>query len=189
VASSPIEFNTARLAFRVWQDRHRQAFAAMNQDTEVMRYFPALLTSEQSDASIDAWLAHFAQHGWSNWAVELIESGEFIGFIGLNVPRRQLPFSPCVEVGWRLKRSAWGHGYATEGAKECLRLGFEQLNLEEVVSFTALLNTPSIAVMRRIGMDNAFANFDHPALPHGHVLRAHCLYKITRNQWVVGGAA
>jgi RimJ/RimL family protein N-acetyltransferase len=183
VGAPPVEFNTPRLAFRVWRDVHRPAFAAMNCDAVVMRYFPALQTTEQSNASVDAWLAHFAQHGWGNWAVELIETGEFIGFIGLNVPRRQLPFSPCVEVGWRLKRSAWGNGFATEGAKACLRLGFEQLDLEEVVSFTALLNTPSIAVMRRIGMKNAKADFEHPAVPEGNALRPHCLYKLTRSQW------
>jgi len=188
VAAPPVEFNTPRLAFRVWQDVHRPAFAAMNCDSEVMRYFPALQTSEQSNASVNAWLAHFAQHGWANWAVELLETREFIGFIGLNIPRRQLPFSPCVEIGWRLKRSAWGHGFATEGAKECLRLGFEQLNLEEVVSFTSLLNTPSIAVMQRIGMKNALADFEHPAVPEGHALRPHCLYKITRTQWMRGDA-
>jgi RimJ/RimL family protein N-acetyltransferase len=188
VAAPPIEFNTARLAFRVWQDVHRPAFAAMNRDAEVMKYFPALQTREQSDASVDVWLAHFEQHGWGNWAVEILETGEFIGFIGLNIPRRQLPFSPCVEIGWRLKRAAWGHGFATEGAKECLRLGFKSLNLAEIVSFTALVNAPSIAVMRRIGMSNANADFEHPAVPEGHALRPHCLYKITSAQWRHGEA-
>ena len=178
-----IEFNTERLAFRAWQDEHRAPFAAMNADTEVMRYFPAALTAEQSNAGIDIWLRQFADQGWSNWAVELRDTGEFIGFIGLTVPRRQLPFSPCVEIGWRLKRLAWGKGYATEGAKECLRVGFERLGLVEVVSFTALTNLPSVRVMQRIGMVNANANFEHPAVPEGHVLRSHCLYRIPRAQW------
>lgn len=188
MAAAPIEFDTARLALRVWQDHHRAPFAALNADAEVMRFFPSPLTPAQSDAGIDLWLAQFAAQGWSNWAVELRGTGEFIGFIGLSRPRRQLPFSPCVEIGWRLKRSAWGRGYATEGARACLRVGFERLGLAEVVSFTALVNLRSIAVMRRIGMRNAQADFEHPALPEGHALRLHCLYRIDRAAWAQAAA-
>lgn len=155
----------------------------MNADPEVMRYFPALLSAEQTNAGIDIWLGQFHEQGWSNWAVERLDSGEFIGFVGLSVPRRQLPFSPCVEIGWRLKRAAWGHGYATEGARECLRAGFERLALDEIVSFTTMTNLPSVAVMKRIGMRDANADFEHPALQAGHPLRPHCLYKITRSEW------
>lgn len=188
MAAPAIEFSTPRLALRAWQSRHRAPFAAMNADPEVMRYFPAVLSAEQTNAGVDIWCQQFAEKGWSNWAVELLESGEFIGFIGLSVPRRKLPFSPCVEIGWRLKRAAWGQGYATEGAKACLRVGFEQLGLQEVVSFTTLANLPSVAVMRRIGMSDAQANFEHPAVPEGNPLRLHCLYKITRAQWQAGDA-
>jgi RimJ/RimL family protein N-acetyltransferase len=183
--SPPVEFNTQRLAFRAWQKRHRAPFAQMNLDPEVMRYFPALQTPAQSNSGIDMWLSQFAAQGWSNWAVELASTGELLGFIGLSVPKRQLPFSPCVEIGWRLRRSAWGFGYATEGAKACLRIGFEQLDLIEVVSFTTISNEPSIAVMKRIGMLNANADFEHPALPEGHALRPHCLYKISRASWAL----
>ena len=178
-----IEFKTRRLALVAWQDRHRAPFAEMNRDPQVMRYFPALLTAEQTQAGIDVWKAQFEEKGWSNWAVELQDTGEFIGFIGLSVPRRQLPCSPCTEIGWRLKRSAWGHGYATEGAMACLRVGFERLGLEEIVSFTTLTNLPSIAVMQRIGMTNTNQDFEHPGVPEGHPLRPHCLYKVTRAQW------
>jgi RimJ/RimL family protein N-acetyltransferase len=184
VAIAPLEFNTPRLAFRNWRADHRPAFAAMNSDPEVMRYFPALQTADQSNATIDAWLAHFRDQGWGNWAVELLGTGEFIGFIGLNIPRRQLPFSPCIEVGWRLKRDAWGKGYATEGAKACLRHAFTRFGLAEIVSFTALVNTPSVAVMRRIGMANANADFEHPGVPEGSSLRPHCLYKASRSEWL-----
>jgi RimJ/RimL family protein N-acetyltransferase/GNAT superfamily N-acetyltransferase len=180
-----IEFDTERLKLRVWQDQHRAAFAAMNADPAVMRYFPALLSAEQSNAGIDIWLQQFEQLGWSNWAVERQDSGEFIGFIGLSVPRRTLPFSPCVEIGWRLKQAAWGHGYATEGALACLRVGFEQIGLDEIVSFATLSNRPSIAVMERIGMLDAHANFEHPAVPEQSPLRAHCLYKISRASWTL----
>lgn len=180
-----IEFDTPRLALRVWQHRHRAPFAAMNADAEVMRFFPAPLSAEQTNAGIDIWCQQFAENGWSNWAVELLATREFIGFIGLSVPRRQLPFSPCVEIGWRLKRAAWRQGYATEGAKACLRVGFEQLGLDEIVSFTTLGNLPSIAVMKRIGMHRAQADFEHPAVPEGNPLRRHCLYKIRRTQWLL----
>lgn len=155
----------------------------MNADREVMRYFPSVLTETQSNACIELWLYQFREHGWSNWAVELLETGEFLGFIGLSVPRRQLPFSPCVEIGWRLKREAWGKGYATEGAKECLQVAFEQIGLEEIVSFTSILNRRSVRVMERIGMSNANADFEHPAVPVGDRLRPHCLYKITQAEW------
>lgn len=184
VAAPQFEFDTSRLALRVWKDEHRIAFAAMNSDPEVMRYFPALQTADQSNATVDAWLGHFREQGWGNWAVELLGTGEFIGFIGLNIPRRQLPFSPCIEVGWRLKQDAWGHGYATEGAKACLRHAFTRFGLAEIVSFTALVNTPSVAVMRRIGMANANADFEHPGVPEGSLLRPHCLYRASRSEWL-----
>ena len=160
----------------------------MNADPEVMRYFPAVQTLEQSNASIDAWLVHFEEHGYSNWAAERNDTGEFIGFVGLSIPKRQLPFSPCVEIGWRLKRSAWGQGFASEGARECLRFGFEALGLNELVSFTSLLNRPSIAVMERIGMRNAREDFEHPGVPAGSPLRPHCLYRVLKQEWQRGAA-
>ena len=109
-----------RLRLLVWQERHVAPFAALNADPEVMRYFPATQDEAQTRASVEAWQAQFAERGWSNWAVETRATGEFIGFIGLSVPRRPLPFSPCVEIGWRLARRFWGLGLATEGARACL---------------------------------------------------------------------
>lgn len=183
MAVQPIEFQTPRLKLRVWRGDDLTPFAEMNSDPEVMRFFPSTQGLEQSKASISTWLCQFEARGWSNWAVELKASGEFVGFIGLTIPRRQLPFSPYVEVGWRLKRAAWGLGYATEGAIASLRVGFEQLDLNEIVSFTAVKNLQSVAVMRRIGMFNANADFEHPAVPEGHPLRTHCLYKVSKAQW------
>jgi RimJ/RimL family protein N-acetyltransferase len=179
----PIEFTTQRLQLRQWRDSDREPYAALNADPAVMRYFPGLQSREASDRSIDAWQAELEERGWSNWAVETLESGSFIGFIGLSVPKRALPFMPCVEVGYRLAKDHWGKGYASEGARAALRFAFTTLALPEVVSFTALLNTPSRAVMERIGMVNANEDFDHPALPVGHELRRHCLYRITRQRW------
>lgn len=175
-----IELETERLSLVAWQERHIAPFAAMNADPEVMRYFPATATEAQTRATVHGWRAQFDDQGWSNWAVELKGSGEFIGFVGLSVPRRQLPFSPCVEVGWRLARRFWGKGYATEGAKASLAVGFGQLGFTEIVSFTSLTNLPSRAVMERIGMHNTGRDFDHPAVPEGSSLRRHCLYVISQ---------
>lgn len=180
----PIEFDTARLRLRAWREADRAPFAALNADPAVMEFFPGLQSREQSDASIDAWTTQFAERGWSNWAVETLDGQTFIGFVGLSVPRRQLPFSPCVEIGWRLARAAWGEGYASEAARGALAVGFERLGLDEIVSFTALGNRRSRAVMERIGMRlDPAGEFDHPALPEGHVLRRHCLYRLARADW------
>lgn len=178
-----IEIETQRLRLRPWRDADREPFAAMNADPAVMEFFPAPQGRAASDASIDGWQAQFAARGWSNWAVEVRETGRFAGFVGLSVPRRTLPFSPCVEVGWRLAREHWGKGYATEGARAALGVGFERLQLAEIVSFTALGNRRSRAVMERIGMRDAHEDFEHPGVPEGHALRRHCLYRITRAQW------
>lgn len=173
-----IEIETERLQLVQWQERHVAPFAAMNADPEVMRYFPATESEAQSRAAVAAWRAQFEERGWSNWAVERRDRGEFIGFTGLSVPRRQLPFSPCVEVGWRLARRFWGNGYATEAAKAALAAGFGRLGLAEIVSFTSITNLKSRAVMERIGMRNTGRDFDHPAVPVGSSLRRHCLYVI-----------
>ena len=172
------DLTTPRLRLRQWQEQDLEPFVALNADPEVMRYFPGLQSRADSGASIDRWSAEIASRGWSNWALELPGSASFIGFVGLTVPRRALPFTPCVEIGWRLARAHWGQGYASEAARCALRLGFERLGLAEIVSFTALLNLRSRAVMERIGMVNAGEDFDHPALAVGSELRRHCLYRI-----------
>jgi RimJ/RimL family protein N-acetyltransferase len=178
-----IEFDTPRLKLRQWRDADREPFAALNADPAVMEFFPALVDRAASDRSIDFWQAQFAERGWSYWAVELLATSEFIGFVGLSVPRATLPFSPCVEIGWRLARRFWGQGYATEAALASLAVGFETLTLDEIVSFTALANARSQAVMRRIGMRNVQRDFEHPLVPENHPLRLHCLYRITRPEW------
>ncbi len=178
-----IEFDTPRLRLRAWRDADRAPFAAMNADPDVMAFFPALQGREASDASIDTWQAQFASQGWSNWAAALRDTGEFIGFVGLSVPRRVLPCSPCVEIGWRLARAFWGRGLATEAARGAVRVGFEDLGLDEIVSFTALANRRSRAVMERLGMRDAHEDFDHPGVPEGHALRRHCLYRLARADW------
>ena len=179
----PIELDTPRLRLRTWRDSDRAAFAALNADPRVMAHFPALISREASDASVDAFNAGFAERGWSNWAVERRDTGEFIGFTGLTIPKRSFPFSPCVEVGWRLAHAHWGLGFATEAALAALALGFERVGLAEIVSMTALTNTRSQAVMRRIGLVDAHFSFEHPGVPEGHALRPHCLYRLSAAQW------
>ena len=183
-----IEVHTERLWLRQWRESDRVPFADMNSDPEVMAFFPAMQSRESSDATIDAWQSQFSERGWSNWAAERLSDGVFLGFVGLSIPRRVLPFSPCVEVGWRLARQYWGFGYATEGARAALRAAFEQLDLDEVVSFTSVLNIRSRAVMERIGMHDAHQDFEHPGVPENHPLRVHCLYRIGRAEWSANAA-
>lgn len=175
-----IELDTPRLRMRQWRDSDREPFAALNADPVVMAFFPSVQSRAASDAGIDGWQSQFAAQGWSNWALELRATGEFIGFTGLSMPRRQLPFSPCIEIGWRLARAYWGKGYATEAARAALEAGFWRIGLAEIVSFTAVGNARSRAVMERIGMRNRDPDFDYPGFPEGHPLRRHCLYRIRR---------
>src|SRR5688500_3501176 len=147
-----VELRTERLLLRTWRDADREPYAALNADPVVMEHFPAPLSRGESDAHVDRILAAFDEHGWGLWAVEVPGAAEFIGFIGLSIPRFDAPFTPCVEVGWRLARTAWGRGYAPEGAIEALRFAFEDLLLEEVLSFTFVGNTKSRRVMEKIGM-------------------------------------
>jgi RimJ/RimL family protein N-acetyltransferase len=178
-----IEFETQRLRLRQWRASDREPFARMNADPRVMEFFPALISREASEASIDRWQSQLEEKGWSNWAAELRDTGEFIGFVGISVPRSQLPFMPCVEIGWRLACPHWGKGYATEAALGSLQVGFEQLHFPEIVSFTAMRNLRSRAVMERIGMHDSGEDFEHPAVPEGSPLRLHCLYRIRREEW------
>ncbi len=174
-----VELRSERLLLRGWHARDRAPFAELNADLEVMRYFPAPLSRTESDQLIDRMAAHFDEHGWGLWALEEQATERFLGFTGLALVE-SLPFAPTTEVGWRLRRDAWGRGYATEAARTALRFAFDRsgLALEEVVSFTAQANVRSRAVMRRIGMTrDAADDFDHPALPHGHPLRRHVLYR------------
>lgn len=177
----PIEAATDRLLLRQWRESDREPFARLNADPRVMQHFPAPLAREASDQLMDRIQSGFATRGWSLWAAEVRASGEFIGFIGLSAVAEAMPFHPAVEVGWRLAAGSWGQGYATEGARAALDLGFERLGLAEIVSFTAVGNRRSRAVMERLGMALEPAPFEHPGLSEGHSLREHCLYRITRN--------
>jgi len=178
------ELTTDRLLMRQWRDSDREPFAALNADPAVMEHFPAPQTREMSDALIDRNIPAIDERGWGLWALEVRETGEFIGFTGLSVPSFEAHFMPAVEIGWRLAKGAWGNGYATEAARASLAHGFGQGGLHEIVSFTATTNLPSQRVMQRIGMTHDEAgDFDHVRLPAGHRLQRHVLYRIDRAQW------
>lgn len=179
---------TERLILRPWRDGDLAPFAALNGDPEVMAHFPKTLSPAESDALAGRIRAALAERGFGWWAAEAPGVAPFIGFIGLSVPDFGAHFLPpgrrVVEVGWRLARPFWGHGYATEGAREALRFGFEELGLAEIVSFTTPTNARSQAVMRRLGMTRDPADdFDHPKLPPGHRLQRHVLYRLRRADW------
>jgi len=172
------EHRTGRLRLRQWTAADREPFARLNADALVMKYFSTMLSRATSDALADVIEDHIAQHGWGLWAVEVPGVTSFAGFIGLSRPRFEAPFTPCVEIGWRLGSACWGRGYATEGARAGLTFGFDTLGLREIVSFTTETNLPSRRVMERIGMTHhRDDDFDHPNLPPQHPLRRHVLYR------------
>ncbi|RKN77136.1 GNAT family N-acetyltransferase [Paenibacillus ginsengarvi] len=172
-----IHIETPRLRLRDWEQSDLEPFCRMNADKHVMRYFPKTLSPEETKAFYNAITAEFQECGFGFYAVEVKESSEFIGFIGFHRPAFEADFTPCIEIGWRLKQEAWGNGYATEGAAACLRHGFAELGFGEVYSFTAELNEPSQKVMKRIGM-SFVKSFEHPKVEKASPLCRHVLFRI-----------
>jgi ribosomal-protein-alanine N-acetyltransferase len=178
------ELTTPRLLLRRWRDEDRAPFAALNRDAEVMRHFPAPLSARESDALIADIESHFRRHGFGLWALQSRESGELLGFTGLCFVSFAADFTPAVEIGWRLRRSSWGHGYAAEASRASLAFGFDELGFEEIVSFTSTLNERSRAVMERIGMTRDLAgDFAHPLIARDSPLAAHVLYRLAATGW------
>ncbi len=174
---------TERLVLRAWEASDTEPFAEMCADPDVMRYFPETLSYEKSASLVARCMDKHARGDFSMPPIELKETGEFLGFVGLNRPSygAPLPFDPCVEVGWRLKRSAWGKGYASEAASAWLDYGFGTAGLDEIVAFTIPANEPSQRVMQRLGMVRDHnGDFLHPFLPHGHPYALHVLYRLSR---------
>jgi RimJ/RimL family protein N-acetyltransferase len=175
---------TERLLMREWRDSDRAPYAALNADPDVMRHFPSTLTAEQSDEMVDRMIVSWRDRGFGLWAVERVDTTEFIGFVGLAAPSWQAEFTPCVEVGWRLAKQHWGNGFAPEAAVEALRWGFDNVDLpdDEIVSFTTDSNVNSQRVMGKIGMTrDQSRDFDHPLVPDWGE-RHHVLYRIDRRQ-------
>ena len=170
---------TERLTLRRFAAADREPFAALNADPRVMRHFPATLSRAESDAFVDRIDSHFAERGFGLWAVERNDTGEFIGFAGLIVPAFEAHFTPCVEIGWRLKAEHWGQGLAMEGARAVVDHAFQQLGLNELVALTVPANRRSRRVMEKLGFRRDPAeDFYHPRLPVGHPLRPHVLYRL-----------
>ena len=167
-----------RIILRQWREDDLAPFAALNADPVVMEYFPATLSRTESDALVERIRALFAQFGYGFWALEIPGVTPFAGMVGITHVGFDAPFTPAMEIGWRLARAYWGKGYATEAGQLALAYGFEDLQLPEIIAFTAACNLRSQAVMQRLGMTNDVrADFDHPQLAVGHRLRRHVLYR------------
>jgi ribosomal-protein-alanine N-acetyltransferase len=173
-----IIFETDRLIVRQWLGKDKPDFYQMSADTDVMKFFPNTLSKNECNTVIQRITSLNEKNGFCFWACEVKQSKKFIGFAGLNKIDSELPFAPCVEIGWRLAKDHWGQGYATEAAKGCLEYGFQTLALKEIVSFAVKTNVNSIKVMERIGMINTKNNFMHPNVDLEH-LKEHVLYKIS----------
>lgn len=173
---------------RQWRDADLAPFAAMNADPEVMRYFPRLQTEEESRVFVARQRELIATRGWGLWALET--GGEFAGFVGLSVPRFEAAFTPCVEVGWRLRTEFWGRGLAFAAAARVLAQAFGALALPEIVSFTTVANERSRRLMARLGLRRDPAeDFDHPAIEPGNPVRPHVLYRIRAGNWTAPAVA
>lgn len=154
---------TERLGLRNWATNDLEPFFQMSQDKEVMEFFPKLLTHMECKSFIDRMQIHFQKFGFCYFAIDSLETGEFLGFTGMLNQNYKSNFTPCIDIGWRLKRSAWGYGYATEAAKSCLNFASEELRISEIYSIASVPNVSSIAIMKKIGM-KYHSNFQHPAL-------------------------
>lgn len=175
-----IEVETERLRLRQWRLADRAPFAALNADPRVMKFFSSTLTRAASDAMANRCQLLIEERGWGLWAAECKATREFIGYVGLHIPSAELPFSPCVEIGWRLAFCHWGKGFASEAAREALRAGFHLLGLKEIVAFAAVGNLRSRAVMERIGMRES-GTFENPHVPEKISLRTLCLYRLAHD--------
>lgn len=172
---------TPRLVLRTWDGIEPETFRRLNDDPRVTEFLPGPLTQAQAQAFINAQQALYTNSGACYFAATLADTGAFAGFVGLKRHEGGLPFAPCTDIGWRLAADYWGKGYATEGARACLAFGFDQLGLEEIVSFTVPANLRSRAVMEKLGMrEDPAGAFAHPALPPAHRLSQHVLYRLRR---------
>lgn len=168
-------FQSARLGFRNWTESDIGPMAAISGDQEVMKYFPAVATYEQTAAFIRRMQDEFAEKGYCYFAVDELSTGLFIGFIGLTWKTFEADFTPCVDIGWRLTPAVWGKGYATEGAIRCLDYAFDTLKLDKVYSMAPKINSTSQRVMQKAGMVQV-GEFEHSMLKDYPDLKQCVLY-------------
>jgi RimJ/RimL family protein N-acetyltransferase len=172
------QIETERLLLRGFQEQDVEPFVRMHQDPKMLEFLPPSRNAEEVKAWMQKGLEHIKEHGFGPWAITLKETGQTIGVVGLNF-RTDLPFSPCVEIGWRIASEYWGKGYATEAARAVIKEGFTTYHLPEIVSFTSPTNVRSIRVMEKLGMQrDPQGDFHHTRLPKDHPLSWHVLYRI-----------
>jgi len=177
---------TERLILRPWEERDLKPFSHINCDPQVMEFYPHLLNYDESAALMHKMIADFSLRGYGFWAVEKQISSTFIGYIGLNYWDLQMPFSPCIDIGWRLSSKEWGHGYAIEGATAALDFGFQIIQLEEIVAMATSGNIRSHRVMQKLGMkSDPQENFEHPKVPKGDPLSLRLLYRLSKQEWTL----
>jgi RimJ/RimL family protein N-acetyltransferase len=177
--------DSKRLILRTWEEGDREPYFRLASDPVVMQYLGSPATREEADAWINRHRAQLTELGFAYWAVELRETRQLIGAVGLSRVRYEAHFTPAVGVGWRLAQEFWGHGYASEAAEAVLRYGFEKLQLEHIVAVTVPANIRSQQVMQRLGMNRSIEDeFDHPRLPEGHPLRRCVLCRMSRQDWL-----
>jgi RimJ/RimL family protein N-acetyltransferase len=175
---------TQRLIIRKWRDSDLHDMAAINQNPQVMEYFPAPKTFEETRDFIIAHAGLYEQLGYCAYAVELKDNHKFIGFVGLSPVGNDLPCGPAVEILWRISSKHWGKGYATEAAQAVIEHAFNDLRINELVTFTASANKKSEKLMQRLGFERSEQDdFDHPKIAAGHVLQRHIFYKKTNNNY------
>ena len=156
-------FKSERLGFRKWSDSDLEEFFALNSDEEVMEHFPKTLSKKEVEEFIERLSAQFDKNGYTYFATEVLESKEFIGMIGIAFQEYETQFTPAIDIGWRLKKDAWGNGYATEGAKRCLQYAFNELGIDKIIAVCPVNNVKSENVMKKIGM-RKIGEFKHPKL-------------------------
>lgn len=172
-------FTSPRLGFRLWRTEDLDDFFQLNADKAVMEHFPKTLNINEVKNLIEKLQEHHIKHGFTYYATEIKATGEFIGMIGLAYREYPSPFTPAVDIGWRLKKSAWGQGYATEGAECCLAYGFKELNLKQIIAVCPEVNQRSENVMQKIGMKK-IGVFDHPKLLDHFRLKKHLCYQVIK---------
>lgn len=188
MANSMLELRTPRLLLRQWKQSDLEPFAKMNADPIVMEHFLSARTFEESKAFVERITECFNTKGFGLFAIELTDTGEFVGFVGLWPSQFDAHFTPCLEIGWRLAKEHWGKGYAPEGARRVLQFAFEELKLDEIFSWCSTTNKNSMRVMEKIGLLRDFDNdFDYPICPEGHRLRRHVLYRLKASEFVAIG--